>query len=280
MYTQSQNTRNILQVAIRISTNLTVLKNCGKMANRNDTLVLFDVDGTLSASRKKANPEMIKLVLENLKAKANIGIVSGSDLSKTSEQLGDNIINEYDYVFSENGTVAYHNGQLIARESIAKFLGEQKVGEFTSFCQVYMGKLELPIKRGNFIEHRNGLINLCPPGRTVSQQHRDEFGELDKEKHIRKDFVKALKEHFKGEKDLGLNYAIGGQISIDAFPHGWDKRFCLKYVEGKYKVIHFFGDQTAEGGNDHEIFNDPRTVGHTVQNPDDTMKQLKEIFDL
>ena len=38
-----------------------------------------------------------------------------------------------------------------------------------------MSKLTLPFKRGNFVEFRNGLINICPVGRSVSQEQRMEF---------------------------------------------------------------------------------------------------------
>lgn len=39
--------------------------------------------------------------------------------------------------------------------------------------------------------------------------------------------------------------ASGGQISFDVFPIGWDKTFCLQFVEKEgYKEIHFFGDKT------------------------------------
>lgn len=37
---------------------------------------------------------------------------------------------------------------------------------------------------------------------------------------------------------------LGGQISFDVFPDGWDKRYCLKYLDN-YREIHFFGDKTA-----------------------------------
>ena len=33
-------------------------------------------------------------------------------------------------------------------------------------------------------------------------------------------------------------------------------------VEGGHEEIHFFGDKTVPGGNDHEIFEDSRTVGY------------------
>jgi len=40
--------------------------------------------------------------------------VSGSDLQKTAEQMGgDKLLEKYDYVFSENGLVAYKDGQVI-----------------------------------------------------------------------------------------------------------------------------------------------------------------------
>lgn len=45
-----------------------------------------------------------------------------------------------------------------------------------------------------------------------------------------------------------------------------------------YKNIYFFGDKTAPGGNDYEIFADDRTIGHTVTTPDDTLRICKELF--
>ncbi len=84
------------------------------------------------------------------------------------------------------------------------------------------------------------------------------------------------------------SYSVGGQISFDVFPTGWDKTYCLQHLENEakrpggieYTTIHFFGDKTFEGGNDSEIFTDKRTVGHTVTGPEDTMAQLREIFGL
>lgn len=78
--------------------------------------------------------------------------------------------------------------------------------------------------------------------------------------------------------DLGLTYSIGGQISFDVFPKGWDKTYCLQYVEKDFDEIHFFGDKTFKGGNDYEIFEDPRTIGHAVTSPENTMEICKELF--
>jgi Eukaryotic phosphomannomutase len=50
--------------------------------------------------------------------------------------------------------------------------------------------------------------------------------------------VEVLREQFA---DLGLTYSIGGQISFDVFPAGWDKTYCLRFVENDFDDIHFFG---------------------------------------
>ena len=45
---------------------------------------------------------------------------------------------------------------------------------------------------------------------------------------------------------ISMCVILGGQISIDVFPVGWDKRYALQHVEpAGYKTIHFFGDKTS-----------------------------------
>ena len=58
--------------------------------------------------------------------------------------------------------------------------------------------------------------------------------------------VKALQQKFP---DYGLTYSIGGQISIDIFPIGWDKTYSLgRVADEHFDEIHFFGDKTYEVG--------------------------------
>ncbi|PNH11350.1 Phosphomannomutase [Tetrabaena socialis] len=90
------------------------------------TIALFDVDGTLSAPRKTATKEMLEFMQE-LRKKVKVGIVGGSDLHKIAEQLGEGLINSYDYVFAENGLVAYKEGKVLAIQSLKTHLGEDKL---------------------------------------------------------------------------------------------------------------------------------------------------------
>ena len=82
------------------------------------------------------------------------------------------------------------------------------------------------------------------------------------------------------EKDIfiRLKYA-GGQISIDVYPKGWNKTYCLQFLESEgYEEIHFFGDRVTEGGNDYELYEHPKTIGHVVKDPQDTIAQLLDHF--
>lgn len=227
-------------------------------------------------------------LLAALRRKVAIGYVGGSDMSKQQEQLGTAdvpVTSLFDFCFPENGLTAFRLGVPLASTSFIGWLGEEKYQRLAKFCLRYIADLELPVMRGTFIEFRNGMINVSPIGRNASNEERLAFTKYDDVHGVRKAMVKALREEFK---EFGLTFSIGGQISFDVFPAGWDKRYCLQYVEAegqkpdgvKYETIHFFGDKTMEGGNDYEIAQDPRTTDHTVLNPDDTMKQLIDLFDL
>ncbi|XP_010544714.1 PREDICTED: phosphomannomutase-like [Tarenaya hassleriana] len=236
-------------------------------------IALFDVDGTLTAPRKAATGEMLEF-MRDLRKVVTVGVVGGSDLSKISEQLGKSVIHDYDYVFSENGLVAQKDGKLIGKEDLKQFLGEDKLKEFINYTLHYIADLDIPIKRGTFIEFRNGMLNVSPIGRNCSQEERDEFEKYDKIHNIRPKMVAELRQKFS---HLNLTFSIGGQISFDVFPKGWDKTYCLQYLKD-FNEIHFFGDKTYEGGNDYEIYVSEITIGHTVTTPDETMQQCKALF--
>jgi len=120
------------------------------------------------------------------------------------------------------------------------------------------------------------MINVSPLGRNATIQERNEFEALDLKNGYRAALIQTLKEKFP---DYGLTYSIGGKISFDIFPNGWDKTYALGLVEDeKFDEIHFFGDKTYKGGNDYEIYADPRTVGHSVESPADTIRIVKELF--
>ncbi|KAJ1748242.1 Phosphomannomutase 1 [Coemansia sp. RSA 2523] len=239
------------------------------------TICLFDVDGTLTPARGVITDSM-RQTLADLRKKCVVGFVGGSDFAKQKEQLGEDAVSMFDFCFSENGLTAFRSGAPLPGNSFLEFMGEARYAKLVNFCLRYIADLELPQKRGTFIEFRQGMVNISPVGRDCSREERNAYEKFDLENKIREKFVEALKREFP---DYGLKYSIGGQISFDVFPIGWDKTFCLRHLEGEgFDTIHFFGDKTFEGGNDWEIYHHEAITGHAVKNPLETEAILKDLF--
>lgn len=246
------------------------------MSKNRRIIALFDVDGTLTEPRKVVSPET-KEFIKALRDKICVGVVGGSDLTKQKEQLGDSP-NDFDYCFSENGLLAIQDGKTIGETSIVKHLGEDGIKRVVNWTLRYIADLDIPVKRGTFVEFRQGMLNVSPIGRNCSREERNDYEKFDLEHNVRKDMVAKMQAEFA---DLNLTYSIGGQISFDVFPTGWDKTFCLRYLpEADFDEIHFFGDKTFKGGNDYEIYTSERTIGHSIDdaNPLTTLKKLAELF--
>ncbi|NWQ82765.1 PMM1 Phosphomannomutase, partial [Columbina picui] len=200
------------------------------------------------------------------------------------------VIDKFDYVFAENGTVQYKNGQLVSKQAIQDHLGEELLQDLINFCLNYMALLKLPKKRGTFIEFRNGMLNISPIGRSCTPEERIEFSELDKKERIREKFVAALQREFAGK---GLRFSRGERRWLPwLFPRlfivfpikCWEREqesWLLPWGPGDPgKSTRSFCSWRAAvgGGNDYEIYDDPRTVGHSVQSPQDTVQRCREIF--
>jgi len=74
--------------------------------------------------------------------------------------------------------IAYKAKELIGHQvpfffyfkSINQYLSEEKLKKFINFSLKYLADIDIPIKRGTFIEYRTGMINISPIGRNCSQQ--------------------------------------------------------------------------------------------------------------
>ena len=121
------------------------------------------MDGTLSEPRKEATKETLDF-LERLRERVLIGVVGGSDLKKQQEQLGADCLDRFDFFFSENGLAAYKQGKLVKQTSFLEHLGDAKIEPLINFILHYVADLDIPVKRGTFIEFRNGMLNVSPIG--------------------------------------------------------------------------------------------------------------------
>ena len=243
------------------------------------TLLLFDIDGTLTESRKVIKENMVNCLKKAASFKEiDIATVGGSDLPKAQEQL-QSAIDLLKFAFTENGLVYLDEKKELHKvDKISTYLGYDKLKEFVNFCLKYICELDIPIKTGTFVELRTGILNISPIGRNCTQEERDAFVVYNKEHHILEKFRETLVKNFS--EKFGLEISIGGQISFDVYPIGWDKRYCLRFLEKLYDNIIFFGDKGYYGGNDYEIITDDRiTRGVRVKNPEETIKFIEKIIE-
>lgn len=158
-----------------------------------------------ATASQSVTPEMLAL-LARLREKCAIGFVGGSNLAKQQEQLGTpsvDVVTLFDWCFAENGLTAYRVGEPLESNSFIKYIGEENYKELVNFCLRYIADLDIPVKRGTFVEFRNGMINVSPIGRNASVEERDQYQKFDLEHKIREKFVEVLKEKFG---HLGLTY--------------------------------------------------------------------------
>jgi len=96
-------------------------------------------------------------LLSQLRHKCAIGFVGGSNLIKQQEQLGTPsvaVTTLFDFCFAENGLTAYRMGQALPSTSFIGWLGEERYKQLVNFCLVYVAGLDIPVKRGTFVEFR------------------------------------------------------------------------------------------------------------------------------
>jgi len=103
-------------------------------------------------------------LLSALRHRCAIGFVGGSNLVKQQEQLGTPSIpvtTLFDFCFAENGLTAYRLGKELASTSFIGWLGEDKYKQLVNFCLRYISELDIPIKRGTFVEFRYAFVELA-----------------------------------------------------------------------------------------------------------------------
>ena len=256
----------------------------------NKTIVLFDMDGTLTEPRETFQFKPLEEALYRLvNYRIQIGIITGSDEDYLKEQMG-NFLNSSScryrtHLLPCNGTkyfkppkFATEGFKLFHKVSMEDQLGKKEYRELIQeliYSQVDMSNYGIPLT-GHFINCRGSMINWCPIGRNANKTQRDQFLEYDKKKKLRKkvlDELRAMLE-MKGIKDK-LTIKLGGDTSFDIYPKGWDKTYGLRHFQGW--DVWFVGDRCGPNGNDYEIYNACLGQSYVSEGPEHTVEIIECI---
>ena len=200
---------------------------------------IFDVDGTLTPSRKQIDSAFFAEFLIFC-CKFDVYLVTGSDRDKTVEQVGLDIYNRCKRVFNCSGADIYDGNNSVYRSDW------KPSDELISFLNDELDHSTFPIRTGNHIEHRPGGINFSILGRGEDNMRgRDEYVKWDRNTAERITIADRIKTQFPN-----LNVQIGGQTGLDISDS--DKSQIIKYFSFDDE-IHFFGDMMEEGQNDYPL---------------------------
>ena len=252
-----------------------------------NTLLLFDVDGTIAESGQEIDPTIKKLFNNLIQKDFALGIVGGGKLDKVLQQLGNTYIHHY---FTECGCVYNKNqstnlGQLKLEQIYVKNIREHElypqINKLIKKTLLFLSSVDYTLT-GHFIDLRNGIIYISLIGLTANNQEREYFLELDKINNYRKQLLDIL-HNYARELNIFDKISIfeGGTVGIGIYPIEYDKIQVLSVIDkSNIKEIHYFGDKYLENGNDRNLLNHPQVIGHCIDSIDDTIKILEQILSI
>lgn len=215
------------------------------------TSFVFDVDNTLTISRQCIDPVFLKYMLDFTRMHTCY-ICTGSDRTKTIEQLGDELTNSFTKAFHCSGNHIFEKTQEIYKSDW------QISAEEFWFLDAELNSIPYFEKTGNHIEKRIGTVNFSICGRNATHEQRQNFIKWESRHNKRLEVVNKFNNMF-GHKSVAV---IGGDISIDIFKIGNDKGQIRKMIND---TVVYFGDNCRPGGNDYEISKLCETV-HQIDN--------------
>ena len=208
-----------------------------------DRVYLFDVDGTLTPPRREVHEGFADTFLTWLRKRTKkVYLVTGSDMSKTKEQLFPSFIDQCEGIFTCSGNVYYSKGKKVYENVLEISPG------LLENLQLYLDNSEWRQKQGTHIEIRSGMINFSTVGREASHNMREAYNKWDRQHREREDIVEYIKQLHPE-----MEAAIGGSISVDIYPAGSNKGQIvetLQELHGEEVPLIFVGDKNFPGGND------------------------------
>jgi len=203
---------------------------------------IFDVDGTLTPSRRPMAKEFANW-FEHFATHNAVYFVTGSDRSKTVEQIPTPIYNLAQRVYQCNGNSIYEQDRLI-------YETEWKVPDKVwKHLESWLNRSSWGSLTGKHFDERPGFCNFSVLGRNATPAQRKEYNKWDIDQHERVSIAYEINYYFSDK--YNIEAVVAGETGIDIYPKGCDKSQILKDFDPQ--SILFFGDRTSKGGNDYPL---------------------------
>lgn len=250
--------------------------------------LVFDLDGTLAASKQEVSSEMAS-VLAKLVKEFYVVILSGGDWPQFEKQVLPPLskIPGLDatafFFMPTSGAKLYHSFNRIftldewsnANGEKYFFSAEEREKVTAAFEKAVDGWESKPTTQifGPQIEFRDAQITFSALGQKAPIAEKEKFDpDFSKRKTL-----KAELDKFLDPNEFCVK--MGGSTSIDITKTGIDKEFAIRQLVDdmgwREEKILFIGDSLFEGGNDWPVTK-TKCQWHKVNGPDETIKFLEE----
>jgi len=235
-------------------------------------VLIFDVDGTLTKSGQQIDRHFADYLM-SFWANENCYLVTGSDRSKLERQLPSKLINLAKGVFTCSGN------EFFSGDNTHYSMSHAFPDDLIEYCNQLIDLSPFYWRSGNHIEQRSGMLNISVTGRASDRLDRKRYVDFDKIAGERLYLIESIMRVFPD-----YEAKLGGQISIDISPKGWNKGRVYSEIRRRHPESNFvfFGDRMAEGGNDFPLAEKLAADGysiHPVNGFKDTWRILRDEFD-
>lgn len=201
---------------------------------------IFDVDGTLTPSRRRINKEFA-VWFSKFCQRNDVYLVTGSDRSKTIEQVGEFIYHTCKRVYQCSGCDVWEQDKNVYTT------GWTLLDDARKWLKIKLDESRFVLRTGLHIEERPGMVNYSIVGRNATLGERKFYVEYDRKHNERNKLAKEFNKVFPN-----LQAVVGGETGIDIFAKGFDKSQIIKDFDPN-DTIHFFGDAMHPEGNDYPL---------------------------
>ena len=253
------------------------------------TMIVFDLDGTLTESKSTLTREM-SLLLQKLLAKKQAAIIGGGSYGQFEKQFLAHFscptaLLKNLSLFPTSGTRFYaHDGNLWQEVYSHTLSSEEKQKIFNAFERVFEeASYEHPhTVYGEMFEDRGTQIAFSFLGQDVVLELGREEGVALKEEWNRDNNAEREKMVFSLREILPeFEVRTGGLTTIDVTKKGIDKGYGIRQIETHLKVpkseMLFMGDALHTEGNDYPVLREG-VHAIAVKNPHDTKKIIEMLL--
>ncbi|MEJ6845093.1 hypothetical protein V3589_02570 [Sinorhizobium fredii] len=235
------------------------------------TILLFDMDGVLTAARQPMTAEMADLIFAAT-ARHSCYIVTGSDYAKVREQIPQKVIDYMTGIFACGGNEFWSGDQHLSSND------HDFPAEMITAIDALLLASPCPIRTGRYIERRAGMLNVSVAGRNASPDQRRAYSDFDRATGEREAIAETIICRFPG-----YDATLGGEISVDIVPKGCGKEQVAALLPSNSGPVYFFGDRLEPGGNDWQLAvalrkASPANRNFRVNSPKDTKVLLEAIL--